>query len=280
MAGVSSARRGDDTEDDVNSVTGAARPQAANRTQPQGDARTQARRAELAANLAALEERIDAACRACGRDRASVRLLPVTKFFPASDVALLAELGAREFGESREQEASAKVAALREAGVDGLRWHMIGRLQRKKANAVARWAHTVHSVDSERLATALDRGGAAALDAGERAEPLDVLIQVSLDDDPERGGVRAGDLEALAETVAAAPSLRLAGLMAIPPLGVEPDSAFERLASLHTRLRERHPGASELSAGMSGDLESAIAHGSTCVRVGTALMGARPITSG
>lgn len=256
----------------MNSVTGAAQSQAT--------AAAQARTAELAANLAALDDRIDAACRASGRERDSVRLLPVTKFFPASDVALLAGLGRREFGESREQEGSAKVEALRELGFDDLVWHMIGRLQRNKANAVARWAHTVHSVDSERLATALDRGARVALDAGERVAPLDVLIQVSLDDDPERGGVSAGDLDSLADAVAAAPGLRLAGLMAVPPLGVEPDSAFERLASLHTRLRERHPGASELSAGMSSDLESAIAHGSTCVRVGTALMGARPITSG
>ncbi|WP_040795437.1 YggS family pyridoxal phosphate-dependent enzyme [Nocardia higoensis] len=253
-------------------MTGAAQSQAA--------AAEQARIAELAANLASLNKRIDEACRASGRDRDSVRLLPVTKFFPASDVALLAGLGSSEFGESREQEAAAKVAAVRELGFEGIRWHMIGRLQRNKANAVARWAHTVHSVDSERLATALDRGVRAALDAGERVAPLNVLIQVSLDDDPARGGVPAASLEALADTVARASNLRLAGLMAIPPLGVEADSAFERLASLHTRVRERHPGASELSAGMSGDLESAIAHGSTCVRVGTALMGARPITSG
>lgn len=256
----------------MNSVTGAAQPQTA--------AAARARTAELAANLASLNARIDAACRASGRDRDSVRLLPVTKFFPASDVALLADLGLGEFGESREQEAAAKVVALRELGHEGIRWHMIGRLQRNKANAVARWAHTVHSVDSERLATALDRGARAALEADERFEPLDVLIQVSLDDDPARGGVPAHGLDALADTVAGASSLRLAGLMAVPPLGVEPDSAFARLASLHTRLRERHPGASELSAGMSGDLESAIAYGSTWVRVGTALMGARPITSG
>jgi len=256
----------------VNSVTGAAQSQAA--------AAAEARTAQLAANLASLNARIDAACRASGRDPGSVRLLPVTKYFPAADVALLAGLGLREFGESREQEAAAKVAELGELGFHGIDWHMIGRLQRNKANGVARWAHAVHSVDSERLATALDRGARAALDADERTEPLDVLIQVSLDDDPERGGVPADGVDALADIVACAGSLRLAGLMAIPPLGVEPDSAFARLAGLHTRLRERHPGASELSAGMSGDLESAIAHGSTCVRVGAAVMGARPITSG
>lgn len=238
------------------------------------------RTAELSENLAGLLARIDAACRAAGRAPGSVRLLPVTKFFPASDVAILHRLGRREFGESREQEAAAKVADLREQDLSGIRWHMIGRLQRNKARAVARWAHTVHSVDSERLATALDAGAVAALEAGERTEPLRVLLQVSLDDDPARGGVTASDLPALAERIANAPGLRLSGLMAIPPLGAPVDAAFARLATLHTLLVADHPDATELSAGMSGDLESAIEHGSTVVRVGTALMGMRPITSG
>ncbi|MCP2293443.1 YggS family pyridoxal phosphate-dependent enzyme [Nocardia amikacinitolerans] len=240
----------------------------------QADART----AELADRLDGLLARIDAACRAAGREPGSVRLLPVTKFFPAADVAILYGLGRREFGESREQEATAKVAELGDRA--DIRWHMIGRLQRNKAKVVARWAHTVHSVDSERLATALDRGAVAALEAGERAEPLRVLLQVSLDEDPERGGVAEDDLGRLADHVAAAEGLQLGGLMAIPPLDAEPHSAFARLATLHTRLLAGHPAATELSAGMSGDLESAIEHGSTVVRVGTALMGTRPITSG
>ncbi|MGK8508534.1 YggS family pyridoxal phosphate-dependent enzyme [Nocardia asiatica] len=243
------------------------------------DASLAARAAQLAENLAGLLARIDAACRAAGRAPDSVRLLPVTKFFPASDVAILHRLGRREFGESREQEAAAKVAALREEDLSGVRWHMIGRLQRNKARSVARWADTVHSVDSERLATALDTGALAALEAGERTEPVRVLLQVSLDDDPARGGVAANDLPVLAERIANASGLRLSGLMAIPPLGSESDAAFARLAMLHTLLLADHPDATELSAGMSGDLESAIEHGSTVVRVGTALMGIRPITS-
>ncbi|WP_069167375.1 YggS family pyridoxal phosphate-dependent enzyme [Nocardia altamirensis] len=254
-----------------------------------------ARTAELATNLSGLLQRIDAACLASGRDSDTVRLLPVTKFFPAADVAILYRLGRREFGESREQEATAKVAGLptlvrqgvdaarsgaeSDEGLSDVHWHMIGRLQRNKAKVVARWAHTVHSVDSERLATALDAGARAALDAGDRTDPLHVLLQVSLDDDPSRGGVAPEDLAALAEHVAASPGLRLSGLMAIPPLGAESDASFARLAILHTRMLAEHPGATELSAGMSGDLESAIQHGSTVVRVGTALMGARPITS-
>jgi PLP dependent protein len=234
------------------------------------------RTAELATNLAELNKRIGTACHGAGRDPESVRLLPVTKFFPASDVAILHRLGCREFGESREQEATAKVAELE---LPQVRWHMIGRLQRNKARVVARWAYAVHSVDSERLAMALDVAARAALDARERTDPVRVLVQVSLDEEPTRGGVAPEELAALADRVAGAPGLRLAGLMAIPPLDVDPAAAFARLAALHTRLLADHPDARELSAGMSGDLESAIEHGSTCVRVGTALMGARPITS-
>lgn len=251
-------------------------------------AQVDARTAELATNLSGLLQRVDAACLAAGRAPDSVRLLPVTKFFPAADVAILYRLGRREFGESREQEATAKVAELPtlvgqgaegDEGLPDVQWHMIGRLQRNKARVVARWAHAVHSVDSERLATALDIGAQTALDAGERTDPVRVLVQVSLDDDPSRGGVAPAELARLAEQVAGSKALRLSGLMAIPPLGAESDAAFARLATLHTMLLAEHPGARELSAGMSGDLESAIEHGSTCVRVGTALMGARPITS-
>ncbi|WP_372466002.1 YggS family pyridoxal phosphate-dependent enzyme [Nocardia spumae] len=235
------------------------------------------RAAHLAAALTRLEQRIDAACRAAGRERDSVRLLPVTKYFPASDIEILYQLGRREFGESREQEAADKVASL--GRLSQVRWHMIGRLQRNKAKSVVRWADTVHSVDSDRLVRALDTAAGAARDEGVRTNPLRVLLQVSLDRDPTRGGVGPDDLAALADQVEATENLQLGGLMAIPPLGMDPDSAFAELAGLHRTLLRAHPGASELSAGMSGDLEAAVRHGSTCVRVGTALMGERPITS-
>lgn len=237
-----------------------------------------ASRAEvLARRLTGVLARIDAACVAAGRAPGDVRLLPVTKYFPASDIAVLHRLGRHDFGENRPQEADAKAAELHD--LRPLRWHLIGRLQRNKARQVARWAHTVHSVDSERLATALESAVAAALDAGERQQPLDVLIQVSLDADPGRGGVEPAGVPALADRIAKSAELRLSGIMAIPPLSAEPAAQFARLAELYTRLRSDHPGATELSAGMSNDLEHAIAHGSTCVRVGTALMGERPITS-
>lgn len=237
------------------------------------------RATQIATALAGVRERLDRAVAAAGRAAGEVQLLPVTKFFPASDVRILHDLGCREFGESREQEASAKVAELRDAGLADLRWHMIGRLQRNKARAVARWAFAVHSVDSDRLVDALAAGAVAALDAGERAEPMRVLLQVSLDGDPTRGGVPLADLPALAERAAGADGLTLAGLMAVPPLGTDPDAAFASLGAAHQDLMRVHPRARTLSAGMTGDLESAVRHGSTCVRVGTALLGSRPITS-
>jgi PLP dependent protein len=238
------------------------------------------RRDELAAALARLRGRIAAACAAAGRDTAEVRLLPVTKTFPAYDVALLADLGVLDAAEARDSEAAAKVAevaALRPAV--SVRWHMVGRLQRNKSRSVARWAVQVQSVDSARLVEALERAARAAREAGQRRVALGVLVQASLDGDPTRGGCPLPQLEALADRVAAASQLRLEGVMGVAPLGIDPEAAFARLGAAAQRLRRSHPGAVELSAGMSGDLEQAIACGSTCVRVGTALLGNRPLTS-
>ena len=238
------------------------------------------RKAELAESLAEVRERIAAACRAAGRSPDDVKLIAVTKTFPASDAALLADLGVTDVGENRDQEAgpkAAEVAALRPDA--GLRWHMVGRLQRNKARSVVGWAHEVQSLDSPRLADALAKAVRAARDAGIRDEPLDVLIQASLDADPDRGGCPLDELGALAERVAHMGELRLRGLMAVAPLGEDPAAAFERLARAGERLRKDHPNAAEVSAGMSHDLEQAITHGSTCVRVGTALLGGRGLAS-
>jgi pyridoxal phosphate enzyme (YggS family) len=238
------------------------------------------RRDELAAALARVRGRIIAACAAAGRDPAGVRLLPVTKTFPARDVALLTDLGLLDAAEARDSEATAKVAevsALRPAA--RLHWHMVGRLQRNKARSVVQWAAQVQSVDSVRLVEALDRAVRAAREAGQGDSPLGVLVQASLDGDPARGGCPLSQLEALAERVAAAPRLRLEGVMGVAPLGVDPGAAFAQLFAAAARLRRSYPGAVALSAGMSSDLEQAIAHGSTCVRVGTALLGDRPLTS-
>lgn len=238
------------------------------------------RAAQIATALASVRERLSAACAAAGRDPDDVALLPVTKFFPAGDVEILFELGCRDFGESREQEASRKVDELGATfGTEPVRWHMIGHLQRNKAKSVARWASSIHSVDSQRLVSALQKAVGHAFEVGERSSELEVLIQVSLDGDVHRGGVEREDLEALAERVADSDGLRLAGLMSVPPLGVDPDAAFADLADIHQGLLRQHPDATELSAGMTGDLEAAVRHGSTCVRVGTAILGSRPITS-
>ncbi|MDQ3906156.1 MAG: YggS family pyridoxal phosphate-dependent enzyme [Actinomycetota bacterium] len=239
-----------------------------------------ARRGELAAALARVRERIAAACYAANRDPAEVRLLPVTKTFPARDVAFLIDLGLLDAAEARDSEATAKVAevsALRPAAK--ARWHMVGRLQRNKTRSVARWAVQVQSVDSPRLVQALGHAASLANEAGHRQAPLGVLVQASLDGDPQRGGCPLAELDALADQVAAARSLRLQGVMAVAPLGCAPEAAFAALRQAAARLRNAHPSAVELSAGMSGDLEQAIAYGSTCVRVGTALLGGRPLTS-
>jgi PLP dependent protein len=235
----------------------------------------QARRTELATSLTEVRERITRACAAAGRDPGEVTLVAVTKTYPASDVVLLAGLGVTDTGENKDQEASAKAAAVAEAGAS-VRWHFVGQLQRNKAKSVVRYADVVESVDSLRLASALD---AAALKHRER--PLDVLLQVSIDGDPARGGAVDSaadpdlDLWRLADSVAAADGLRLCGLMAVAPREWEPARAFERLAVIAARLRGAHPGATVLSAGMSGDLEEAVRHGATHVRIGTSLLGMR-----
>lgn len=225
------------------------------------------RREQLSAALARLEQRLVAACSAAGRRRQEVTLVAVTKTRPTSDVAHLAALGVRDVGEARDQEAAAKAAEL--VALD-LRWHMVGRLQRNKARSVARYAWAVHSVDRPALARAL---GAAAALAGRE---LSVLVQVSLDGDPARGGALPADVPALAAVVAQTEGLVLRGVMAVAPRQAEPAAAFAELAAVAEQLRRDHGAAGWISAGMSHDLESAVAAGATHVRIGTALLGDRP----
>jgi pyridoxal phosphate enzyme (YggS family) len=229
-----------------------------------------ARRDEIAHNLVLVRERIAAACAGAGRDPSEVTLTVVTKFFPPSDVRLLAELGVTDVGENRHQEAEAKAAEC--ADLD-LRWHFIGGLQSNKAAAVAAYADVVESVDRAKLLKGLSRG------ALERGAVIDCLVQVSLDP-PGAGVGRAGalpaDVPALAARVCAAEGLRLRGVMAVAPLGEEPAAAFARLAEVADEVRLVHPSATWVSAGMSGDLEEAVAAGATHVRVGSAVLGRRP----
>ncbi len=224
------------------------------------------RRSVLEANLATVRGRITAACAAVGRDPREVTLIVVTKTWPASDIRILAELGVRDVGENRHQEAVEKAAEL--ADLD-LTWHFVGQLQRNKAGAVARYADVVQSVDRPALAVALDRG---ALSAGRE---LTALVQVALSEDDGRGGARADRVMEVCRTITAASALRLAGLMAVAPLGEDPATAFARLTPLRAEVRSEFPDATWLSAGMSGDLEAAIAAGATHVRVGGAVLGSR-----
>ncbi|WP_435741532.1 YggS family pyridoxal phosphate-dependent enzyme [Nocardioides sp. SYSU DS0663] len=228
------------------------------------------RRQELAAGLAAVRGRIAAACDEAGRQPDEVTLVVVTKFFPASDVRLLADLGVTDVGENRHQEAEAKAAECNDLG---LRWHFIGGLQSNKAAAVAAYSSVVQSVDRPKLVGPLARG------AGNRPEPLDVLLQVSLDPPGTEGraGVDPAELPALADRVAGEASLRLRGLMAVAPLGADPAEAFGRLDRIRAGLVAEHPAAGWLSAGMSGDLEHAVRAGATHVRVGSAVLGSRPV---
>ena len=235
------------------------------------------RSAEIRERLADVEARIAAACASAGRARAGVTLVAVTKTWPASDVAALVAAAAdapRDLGEARDSEAARKARELAAAGLHGVRWHFVGRLQTNKARSVASYASVVHSVDRLPLVTALGDGARRA------GRELAVLLQLSLDGDPGRGGALPGDLPALADAAAAEEGLRLAGVMAVAPRGAHPAEAFARLAVAAERLRGDHPDAAWVSAGMSGDLEQAVAAGATHLRVGSALFGGRPPAGG
>lgn len=234
---------------------------------------------ELEARLAAVRDRISAA--AVAARRAEPELVVVTKYFPASDVRILAGLGVTDVGENRDQEAAAKAAELEPLG---LAWHFIGQLQTNKAKSVVRYAHSVHSVDRAPLVSALGRAVAveqerrAAAGSSARSD-LHCFLQFTLDEDAGsggRGGALPEEAGALAEAVAATDGLRLAGVMAVAPLGVPPARAFARLLGIADAVRAVDPAASAVSAGMSGDLEDAVAAGATHLRIGSDVLGPRP----
>jgi PLP dependent protein len=228
----------------------------------------QARRAELAGNLAAVTDRIAAACASAGRAADEVQLIAVTKTFPASDVMLLGQLGVSDFGENKDQEAAPKAAECAAAGLRA-RWHFVGQLQVNKAGSVASYADVVHSVDRLRLVTALGRRASAA------GRELSCLVQVSLDSAAGRGGAAPEEVLGLAAAIEDEPGLTLAGVMAVAPLGAPARPAYARLRAIAESVRSAHPAAVAISAGMSDDLGEAIAEGATHVRIGTALLGGR-----
>lgn len=233
-----------------------------------------ARTAEIAANLAEVRGRIEAACAAAGRDPRDITLVVVTKTWPADDVVRLAELGVTDVGENRDQEAAPKAASTE--GLD-LTWHFIGQLQTNKAASVARYADVVHSVDRVDLVRALEKGAAKS------GRTVDCLVQVTLDPDatPEtgapghRGGAEADEVAQVAAAIDAAEHLRLRGVMGVAPLGADPAPAFARLAGALAALRVDYPGLDVMSAGMSDDLEQAVAAGATHLRVGSSVLGSR-----
>ena len=224
------------------------------------------RRDEIAARLGEVHARIRSAMAAAGLTDEPA-LVVVTKFFPATDVDLLADLGVTAIGENRDQEAAAKCTQLTHR--DRLTVHFIGQLQSNKAGSVARYADVVQSVDRAKVVRALDRG---ALQAGRR---LEVTVQVNLDEVQGRGGVAPGEAGSLADLVAGSEALTLRGVMAVAPLGGDPRAAFARLREVADGIRADHPGATWVSAGMSGDLEAAVAEGATHLRVGSAILGSR-----
>jgi pyridoxal phosphate enzyme (YggS family) len=223
------------------------------------------------AALQSVRSRIALAAAAAGRDPDSVRLLAVSKLQPASMVRAAAAAGQREFGENYVQEGVEKIEAL--ADVPGLAWHFIGQLQGNKTREVATRFDWVHTVDRERIAARL------SAQRPHYAPPLQVLLQVSLADEPGKGGVSPAGTPALARAVAALPGLRLRGLMCIPPPLADPQAQrvpFRQLRELLQQLNAAGHALDTLSMGMSDDLEAAVLEGSTLVRVGTAIFGPRP----
>jgi pyridoxal phosphate enzyme (YggS family) len=231
---------------------------------------TDERREQIATHLSAVRERISRACAAAGRDPDETTLVVVTKFFPPSDVRLLTDLGVRHVGENRHQEAVEKAAEC--ADLD-LSWHFIGSLQSNKAAAVAAYADVVHSVDRAKVLSGLSRG------AQERGRELDCLVQVSLDppDADGRSGAPLDQVPTLVERILETEGLRLRGVMGVAPLGGDAAAAFARLAEVSADVRRSAPAATWISAGMSGDLEEAIAAGATHLRIGSAVLGQRPV---
>lgn len=229
------------------------------------------RRDEVAAALAAVEARITAACTAAHRDRSDLTLIAVTKTYPAADARLLGDFGVRDLGENRHPEAGRKAD---EVG-PGPTWHFLGGLQTNKAAAVARYADVVHSVDRDRLVAALSRGAEAA------GREVGCLVQIDFGPmfgqaSDGRSGTEPKNVADLAAQIAAAPGLRFDGVMTVAPLGVDPAPVFEALVRCSTELRATYPAAGLISAGMSNDLEAAVAAGATHLRVGRAILGERP----
>ena len=222
------------------------------------------RKSEIAANLLEVNERIATAAAKAGRNPADIKLIVVTKTFPITDLQNLYDLGVREFGENRDQEASEKVGLL----PADINWHFQGQIQSNKLKSITSWATYIHSIDQLKYAKLVSEF------AGNQRKSI--FLQVSLDQIPEsRGGVDPAKLVELASSITKFANLNLMGLMAVAPLDEDTDQAFSRLSQIHSHFREGFPDAKYLSAGMSGDYESAILHGATHLRIGSSILGNR-----
>jgi pyridoxal phosphate enzyme (YggS family) len=232
---------------------------------------------QLATRLSEVTESIAHAAIEAGRRPEELTTIVVTKFHPADLVQDLYDLGVRNVGENRHQEAEEKAAKF--TSLPDLSWHFIGQLQSNKARAVRKYADVLHSIDRLSLVKAL--ANAAFTPEGEtennRVEVLDCFVQLNLTQDPARGGVQPSDLEELAESVASEPSLNLLGVMAVAPLDEDPRVAFTRVAAASERLQRVVPEARFIAAGMSHDFAEAIAEGATHLRIGSAITGNRPV---
>jgi len=229
----------------------------------------------FAERLAAIRERIARAARAAGRDPASVTLLAVSKTQPPGRVLEAVRAGLVAFGENRVQEAEAKIPAVRALSAAKLEWHLIGGLQRNKARRAVELFDAIQSVDRLELLAALDRAAAAA---GRRPR---ILLQVNVDEEPQKGGCAPAELPALARAAELCAHLDWQGLMAIPRACEDPEQvrpSFARLRTLLDDLNRARPSETrrvELSMGMTADFEVAVQEGATCLRLGTALFGER-----
>ena len=225
---------------------------------------------ELGQRYQAIVDAIATAATSANRDPKKITLVVVTKNHPHQLVHDLLALGARDFGENRDQEAGPKAKQIAAESSEQFNWHFIGQLQTNKVKSVLEYANFLHSLDRPSLLDELQKR------TTERKNPLKVFVQVNLTEDLERGGVNPAELMSFAERVLSSPGLELVGLMGVGGLEVAPEREFERLAQLSQELQAIAPEANRLSMGMSGDFEAAIAYGATHLRIGTAITGNRP----
>ena len=218
-----------------------------------------ARKLEISQNLQEVRERINRAAVQAGRNPSEIKLVVVTKTFPVSDIEILRDLGETNFGENRDQEASPKAAEI------AATWHFQGQIQSNKIKSISQWADVIHSISSAK----------EILKFAESPRRHQIFLQVSLDGEVGRGGASPTELPQLANLVNQSNNLELMGLMAVGPLGIDPDIAFAELAQINQGFIEKFPTAKYLSAGMSGDFEAAIKHGATHIRVGSSILGSR-----